>query len=87
MTSRISAVDPPGYFVDEQVRGPFRRWHHAHYYQPDGRGGTVMRDVVDFAAPLPPLGTVAEFVVISRYMARLITVRNAYLKAVAEASD
>ncbi|MCO1574425.1 SRPBCC family protein [Crossiella sp. SN42] len=87
MTSRISALDEPGYFVDEQVRGPFRRWWHAHHFEPDGRGGTLMRDVVEFAAPLGPLGRVAEWVALDRYMRRLISTRNEHLKAVAEAGD
>ncbi|MCE6997986.1 SRPBCC family protein [Saccharothrix sp. S26] len=84
MTSRISAYDPPRHFVDEQVRGPFRRWRHEHHFEPDGRGGTVMRDVVEFAAPLGPLGAVAELAVLNRYMPRLIATRNAHVKAVAE---
>jgi ligand-binding SRPBCC domain-containing protein len=84
MTSRISAYDPPRYFVDEQVTGPFRRWWHAHHFEPDGHGGTRMRDVVHFAAPLGPLGTIAELVVLNRYMTRLIHVRNHYVKAIAE---
>lgn len=87
MTSLISAYDPPGSFVDEQVTGPFKRWHHAHHFEPDGNGGTVMRDIVDFAAPLGPLGTIAEFVVLNRYMPRLIRLRNDHLKAAAEAAS
>ncbi|MGO1052799.1 SRPBCC family protein [Crossiella sp. CA198] len=86
MTSRISAYDPPGYFVDEQERGPFRRWHHAHHFEPDGRGGTLMRDVIDFAAPLGPLGRIAELLVLDHYMRRLISTRNEHLKGLAEAS-
>jgi ligand-binding SRPBCC domain-containing protein len=84
MTSRISAFDPPRHFVDEQVRGPFKRWHHAHHFDPDGHGGTVMRDVIDFAAPLGPLGIVAERLVLNRYMPRLINLRNEHVKAIAE---
>src|SRR3954466_1242821 len=38
MTSRISACDPPGSFVDEQVAGPFARWRHVHHFEPDGNG-------------------------------------------------
>ncbi|GAA4529470.1 SRPBCC family protein [Amycolatopsis samaneae] len=84
MTSRISAFEEPGYFVDEQVSGPFRHWHHAHHFASDGRGGTVMHDVVDFAAPLGPLGALADVVVLGRYMRRLIEERNAHVKAAAE---
>lgn len=84
MTVRISACEPPGHFVDEQVGGPFRRWHHAHHFEPDGAGGTLMRDVVDFAAPLGPLGTIAERTVLGRYLPRLIRGRNEHVKATAE---
>lgn len=84
MTSRITAFDPPGHFIDEQVAGPFKRWHHAHRFEPDGHGGTLMRDVVEFAAPLGALGTIAEIVVLNRYLPRLISSRNEHVKAVAE---
>jgi ligand-binding SRPBCC domain-containing protein len=84
MTSLISAYDPPGCFVDEQVAGPFKLWRHAHHFEPDGNGGTRMRDVIDFAAPLGPLGTVAELTVLNWYMPRLIRGRNGHVKAAAE---
>ncbi|GAA4078141.1 SRPBCC family protein [Nonomuraea soli] len=86
MTSVISAYDPPGYFVDEQMSGPFKRWHHAHHFEPDGKGGTVMRDCVEFAAPLGPLGAIAERAVLNWYMPRLLRVRNEHVKAAAEAT-
>jgi ligand-binding SRPBCC domain-containing protein len=85
MTSLISVYDPPGYFVDEQVTGPFKRWRHAHHFEPDGTGGTVMRDIVDFAAPLGPLGTVAERTVLNWYLPRLIRIRNDHVRTAAEA--
>lgn len=85
MTSMISAYDRPGYFVDEQVDGPFKRWRHTHHFDPDGSGGTVMRDVIDFAAPLGPVGTIAELAVLDWYMPRLIKIRNAEVKTAAEA--
>lgn len=87
MTSLISDWEPPWYFVDEQVTGPFKRWGHAHHFEPDGDGGTVMRDMIDFVAPLGPLGVVAEFVVLNRYMPRLIRIRNVYVKVAAETAN
>ncbi|MFC8128239.1 SRPBCC family protein [Streptomyces sp. NPDC057302] len=86
MTSRISAYERPGTFVDEQVSGPFERWHHTHHFAPDGRGGTVMRDVVEFAAPFGLLGTAVEAVALGRYMHELIDARNVHVRQQAEAS-
>ncbi|MGH4035897.1 SRPBCC family protein [Actinomycetota bacterium Odt1-20B] len=86
MTARITAYDPPGHFVDEQVSGPFRRWYHAHYFEPDGDGGTRMRDVIEFTAPLGPLGRLAEWLALNRYMPHLIRSRNAHVKSTAEAA-
>ena len=48
--SRISVWEPPFRFVDEQVRGPYRHWHHEHIFE-DVDGGTLCRDVVDYAVP------------------------------------
>lgn len=84
MTSVISACDAPARFVDEQVAGPFRRWWHEHRFEDDGDGGTVMRDVVEFAAPLGVLGRIAEKAVLRRYLTALIVRRNRHLKAVLE---
>lgn len=52
--SRISEWAPPDQFVDEQLRGPYRLWHHRHTFTEEA-GGTLMRDEVDYAVPGGPL--------------------------------
>jgi ligand-binding SRPBCC domain-containing protein len=48
--SKISNWEPPFQFVDEQVKGPYRYWHHLHTFdQVDG--GTMVRDIVHYAIP------------------------------------
>lgn len=86
MTSQITAHEAPRRFVDEQVSGPFRRWWHEHTFVADG-GGTVMTDTVQFLAPLGPLGRIAETVLLTRYMTRLLEQRNAWLQESLDASD
>ena len=66
--ARITEVVWEQYFADIQVKGPFARWHHRHEFRAETRtgsdrspqGGTVVRDVVDYEAPLGPLGKIAN---------------------------
>lgn len=81
LTARVTESDRPAYFVDEQERGPFKRWHHAHYFASDGAGGTVMRDIVEFTAPCGPLGALVERLVLRAYMIQLIQHRNQHLSS------
>jgi len=85
MTSAITEYYYPIRFVDEQQRGPFRRWWHEHTFtaMPDGR--TQMTDVVEFQSPLFPAGSIADRLVLNHYMPRLLRHRNAWLKASLEA--
>ncbi|MHC5023711.1 MAG: SRPBCC family protein [Planctomycetota bacterium] len=48
--SAITAWEPPYRFVDEQRRGPYRRWIHEHVFEDDG-DGTIVRDEVRYGVP------------------------------------
>lgn len=53
--SRIDAWEPNRRFVDVQMRGPYKLWHHTHEFEPY-EGGTLIRDRVRYALPLGVLG-------------------------------
>lgn len=46
--SEIAVWEPPTRFVDRQVRGPYRLWHHEHRFDERG-GGTEISDHVVYA--------------------------------------
>ncbi|MGO2542448.1 MAG: SRPBCC family protein [Specibacter sp.] len=78
MTSRITGMDAPDYFIDEQVKGPFRRFRHVHEFS-DGVDGTTMIDRIEFQAPFGPVGRLVEKLVLARYLQKLIETRNRHL--------
>jgi ligand-binding SRPBCC domain-containing protein len=78
MTSRITEMQSPDYFVDEQVKGPFRRFRHVHEFSQDSMGTTIV-DRIEFAAPFGPIGRLVEKLVLARYLRRLIEARNRHL--------
>ena len=78
MTSRITELDAPHSFTDEQVRGPFRRFKHVHEFS-ENADGTLMTDRVEFQAPFGPVGLLAEWLFLARYLQKLIETRNQYL--------
>ncbi len=78
MTSRITQMEWPDRFVDEQSKGPFRRFRHVHEFSHDA-AGTVMIDRIEFDAPFGPLGVLVEKLVLARYLRQLIESRNRHL--------
>ncbi len=83
LTARITAFDRPHTFTDEMVSGAFAGFTHRHDFMEKG-GWTTMTDHFDYRAPLGPLGRLAEWLVLDRYLTALLTTRNAILREVAE---
>ena len=76
VTSRITELDRPRRFVDEQARGPFRSFRYEHLFaRRDNR--TVMTDRVQFKAPVGVIGFAVERVLLEWYLRRLIAARGA----------
>jgi ligand-binding SRPBCC domain-containing protein len=83
LTSRITVFDRPRHFRDSMVKGAFARFDHDHFFEDEG-DVTVARDVFDFAAPLGPLGRIADRLFLRRYMQRFLEERMRVLKEMAE---
>jgi ligand-binding SRPBCC domain-containing protein len=83
LTSRITAFDRPRHFRDEMVRGVFSHFVHDHYFEPTDRG-TRMRDVLDYASPMGPVGRLVERAFLDGYLRRFLRERALVLKQLAE---
>jgi ligand-binding SRPBCC domain-containing protein len=86
MTSRITAFQPPVYFQDSMVQGPFASFVHDHRFS-SVEGGTLVQDQVRFASPFGPLGRMADRLVITSYLRRLLERRGEVIRRAAESSQ
>lgn len=73
-------------FEDVQRRGPFARWVHTHKFLPHPSGGTLLRDEIDYALPLGPLGQLAAGWFVRGKLERMFAFRHDATRAACAAS-
>src|SRR3954447_21703921 len=72
----IQEWEPPHRFVDVQVRGPYRLWHHTHSLEPvDGGSATLMRDTVRYSVRFGVLGEIARRALVVRDLEAIFAFR------------
>jgi hypothetical protein len=87
VTTTITAFQPPAFFQVTMLRGIFRSMQADHLFRSLPDGATEMKDDFLVAAPLPPLGLLAESLFLRRYMLALLRERNAVIRRLAESSE
>ncbi len=73
------------YFCDIQKQGPFKSWHHTHFFEAkteNGRDGTVVGDEVEYEIGFGAVGTMLEKVIFQRMMAAIFEHRKQALDRV-----
>ncbi|RIE03365.1 SRPBCC family protein [Cohnella faecalis] len=83
LTSKITEMKSPYYFIDEMMNGAFKSLRHEHLFE-ERNGMTLMKDILVFEAPFGMIGKVAERFVLKKYMKRFLEHRNFRLKILAE---
>ncbi len=73
--SRIEEWEPNRKFVDTQVHGPYRLWHHTHTFE-EKDGGTLMKDVVQYAVPGGWLGQQLAGPFVARDLTKIFAYRK-----------
>lgn len=83
MTIKITSMQQPISFIDEMIKGPFKRLKHTHQFIAL-RNQTKMIDLFEFEAPFGIIGKIAESLWLNRYMKGLLIERNKLIKKIAE---
>ncbi|MCC6676507.1 MAG: SRPBCC family protein [Phycisphaerales bacterium] len=84
LTSRVTVMDRPRLFVDEQVRGAFRFFRHEHRFEELSPGLTGLTDTFEFGSPCGALGHTANAMFLTRYMRSLLSGHQQRLRAALE---
>jgi ligand-binding SRPBCC domain-containing protein len=82
--TRIEIVEAPKKFVDVQEKGPYALWRHSHIFRDIGKGSTEMKDRVEYAMPLGPLGEIAYHLFVARSLAQIFEFRESKLAEIME---
>ncbi|HEY0066360.1 MAG TPA: SRPBCC family protein [Flavisolibacter sp.] len=83
---KITAMERPRFFMDEQVEGDFRKMKHEHYFKP-AENGTIMIDQFYFDVGRGLPGRLLTRVYLNRYFEKLLEERNALIRKAAEGSQ
>lgn len=83
LTSKISNMQRPFIFRDEQTKGVFNYFVHDHIFE-SKEGKTIMKDVFEYRSPFGFLGKIADALFLEKYMTDLLITRNKTIKAYAE---
>ena len=82
--TRIEIVEAPTKFVDVQEKGPYALWRHSHSFKDIGGGRTEVKDRVEYAMPLGPLGEIAYHLFVARSLAQIFEFRERKLVEIME---
>lgn len=80
---KITKIQRPEYFVNEQAEGDFIMLKHEHYFKPV-QNGTIMIDQFHFETPLGLIGKFINKIYLEKYMRQLLSERNKIIKVTAE---
>ncbi len=79
--TEIAEWDPPHMFVDQQLKGPYRLWHHTHTFEAIDEGrSTLMRDVVRYELPRVPGRSLVHKLVVRPDIERIFEFRGQQIR-------
>jgi ligand-binding SRPBCC domain-containing protein len=82
--TEIVQVDKPHHFVDEQRIGPYRLWHHEHFFREIGPREVEVRDLIHYVPPGGPIGALINAVAIRPQLNRIFDFRAEALERMAQ---
>jgi len=80
-TTEITHVSRPVFFVDEQRFGPYRFWHHQHFFRAVD-GGVEVRDLIHYLLSYDQLAWLANRLIVVPRLNRIFEYRRTALQRI-----
>ena len=72
--TEITQVKDKYFFIDEQRLGPYKMWHHQHFFEKKDEG-VLMTDIVTYIPPFGILGDIANVFLIKKQLKAIFDYR------------
>lgn len=73
--TKITSFEPQRYFQDIQLRGPYKVWHHCHYFDRLGEG-TLIIDHIKFKVPFGKIGGLIAYPFVRKDVEKIFQYRR-----------
>ena len=73
--SEITHVNDRELFIDEQRFGPYKMWHHEHWFYDLSDGRTLVEDRISYKIPFGFLGTIAQNLFVKKQLTDIFKFR------------
>ena len=80
-TTEITHVARPDFFVDEQRFGPYRFWHHQHFFR-EVPGGVEVRDLVHYLLAHDQMAWLVNRLIVAPRLKRIFDYRSTALQGI-----
>lgn len=78
-TTEITQVRQNEYFIDTQLSGPYKIWHHEHHFR-EVQGGVEMTDILHYKLPFGILGRLVHAIFIKKKVESIFSYRREVLE-------
>ena len=78
-TTEITHVNKPHFFVDEQRFGPYRFWHHQHFFR-EVEEGVEMRDLIHYLLSHDQLAGLVNRLIVAPRLKKIFNFRAQALR-------
>ena len=77
--TRIDKMQKQNYFIDSQMKGPYKLWEHKHYFTAY-KNGVMMKDEVNYQLPFGILGKIMHLLLVRKKIENIFNYRRSILE-------